>query len=333
MNIYWLLCGGKLVPSARIHGINIHKELKKLNYSSFLAHVPSHYTEDLVWSDSIIRNFVKMLDNNDIVILQKLNGIKTVSLAFELNKKGCSLIFIDCDLPIKNSIAKLSNIIIVPSSKLAEEYLNQGFNDLCVIQDAIEIFKKPERIRNFSKSIVWFGKSGSGKWDVIQNFKNNILPILSNKWQLVTISDHFNSDFRWDINTYYKLVFQSDLAVIPISGTDKELVKSANRCTQAMALGVPVMANYLQSYKEVITNFENGLVSNDLNEWRLFLEMCENDEFLYNLKKRAYQDSLKFSIENVIKYWIEVLNLPKTGNSSGLKFIFLRIKMFLYLYK
>lgn len=331
MNFFWFLCGNSKIPSSRIHGLNIHEQLVNLKYSSILVHVPDYYCEDLLWPNYIRDSFIQLVNVNDVIIIQKLNGKKIHSFALDLKRKGARLIFIDCDLPIKLNMALISDHMIFPSKSLAIEYSQAGFDQFTVIPDAVEYFQKPHIKKNISKTMVWFGKSGSGKWDVIQHFKESIFPIIAPNWQLIIVSDHKDSDLIWNISSYQKIISQFDLAVIPLNGSKDESVKSANRCTQAMALGLPVVANVILSYEDVIKNFENGLVSDNLNEWKLFFLKCENVRYLNTIKERAYRDSLEFSITNVIEIWLKILvgadSLRMKKNVS----IFLRIKVYFFL--
>ncbi|WP_425639474.1 hypothetical protein ACPUEN_07500 [Algoriphagus yeomjeoni] len=309
MNIFWLLCGNKRNPSSRIHGINIHKKLSELGYNSRLIHSPFFYSEDLVWKPYFVSFFIRNIKRDDIVIFQKLGGPKTLYLIEELKNRGAKVIFIDCDLPLKLSVAEKVDHIICPSKILADLYKKAGCDKVKVIFDAVEVFKEPKVSSINSKKLIWFGKSGSGKWDLIQKFKEKELFKIAPKWSFSTLTDHMDSDFKWELDSFTEIISEFDISIIPIDDKDESLVKSANRCTQSMALGVPVLANCLGSYSEVIINNENGFISDDWIEWEEFLIKCENLDFLNSLKKKAYLDSLKFSISNISKEWVSFLNL------------------------
>ena len=309
MNIYWLLCGNKKNPSSRIHGINIHKRIVELGYNSILVHSPFFYSLDLIWNQYFISFFLKNIKGDDIIIFQKLRGPKTLYLIDQLKNRGAKVVFIDCDLPLKLEVAEKANLIICPSNILADHYKNAGCENVKVIYDAVEIYKEPQMSSFNSKKLIWFGKSGLGKWELIQKFKEEQLIKIAPNWSFSILSDHKDSDFIWNIKSFAQIISKCDISIIPVDDKDESLVKSANRCTQSMALGVPVLANCLSSYSEVIINYENGLISNNWNEWKDFLIKCEQSDFLYSLKKKAYQDSLKFSISNISKEWVALLGL------------------------
>ncbi|SHO65387.1 glycosyltransferase family 1 protein [Algoriphagus zhangzhouensis] len=309
MKIFWLLCGNQKVPSSRIHGINVHLQLVRLGYPSFLVHVPFFYTEDIIWNSLFVSFFIDSLVAGDIVIFQKLSGPKTLALVDGVKNVNAKTIFIDCDLPVKSSMAKCIDQIICPSQSLADYYINLGHKNVKIIFDAVEVFKKPVPLKFVSKKIIWFGKSGLGKWELISQIKNFVFPQIAPNWIVFTLSNHENSDYDWDVETFDQIISKHDLCIIPIDKSESNLVKSANRCTQSMALGVPVLTNFLESYSRIIVNFQNGLMSDDFNEWKDFLIKCEDPRFLNDLKMKAYEDSLNFSIEYIIKDWINLLGL------------------------
>lgn len=311
MNIFWLLSGNSNNPSSRIHGINIHKKLKELGYNSFLIHVPFFYTTDLIWNDFFTVYFYNKTKVNDLIIIQKLSGINTIEFVKKIKNNGVKIAFIDCDLPLKIEIAKLSDLVICPSNILAEKYRSYEIANVSEIFDAVEVFKRPIKRNQFLKTLIWFGKSGLGKWDLINEFKKEKLPKITKDWKLFILSDHKDSDFFWDISTFHKIISSHDLSIIPVDKKESNLVKSANRCTQSMALGVPVISNYIESYSNIIQNNQNGFMSDNYNDWKNFFKKCENPDFLNLLKHRAYNDSLKYSIDNIIREWIKILNLKR----------------------
>ena len=316
MKIHWLLCGGINIPSSRIHGINVHKELLNKGFNSIISHSPKFYTKDLIWREFFIKCFLLGLSSRDVVVVQKLEGNNTIKLLEGVCKIGASIVLVDCDLPLKSKVAKYANIIVCPSESLANMYRELGFQNVNVIYDAVEIFKKPIKRDIVNRKLIWFGKSGLGKWEKIMAFRKENLPLITTKWKLFTLSDHEQVDYKWDIKTFAEIISDHDLTIIPIDKSETNLVKSANRCTQSMALGVPVLSNFIDSYAEVVQNNKNGLVSDNFEDWKEFLKKCENPEFLSELKQRAYNDSLRFSIEKIVWDWIQILGLKQSKLSQ-----------------
>lgn len=315
MNIFWLLCGNHKNPSSRIHGINLHKYLKTRGFSTFLVHLPNYYTQDIIWNYFFTPLLLKNIRSQDIVIIQKLEGPKTIQFLKGVKDKGAQIILIDCDLPLKLNIARFADCIICPSISLANLYRESGNLNVHVIHDAVEFYKKPVLKHSISKKLIWFGKSGQGKWEWISDFNCKVLPVIGSNWNLFRLSDHQDAEFKWDLVSFPEIISNHDLSIIPIDHKEENLVKSANRCTQSMALGVPVLANRLDSYSEIIVNNRNGFISDDWKDWKEFLIKCEDMTFLNSLKQQAYSDSLNFSIPKISDRWIDLLGLKKAKKS------------------
>ena len=90
---------------------------------------------------------------------------------------------------------------------------------------------------------------------------------------------------QWSQETAYELMMQSDIAIIP---ADRVLdpvpgstiswwqVKSENRLTMKMSIGLPVIASPVPSYLPVIRNGENGYTASGSAEWRACFELLRD---------------------------------------------------------
>lgn len=317
MKVFWFLCSNLNNPSSRIQGFNIHNKLRDLGYSSYIVYAPKNYSNDVYLPKVVIDVVFYFLKKEDVIVFQKLYGEKTMDFARMCKKKGVKTIFIDCDLPLKMNIALIVDNVICPSDYLKNKYNYLGVSSVKTIHDSVEFFKEPTFGRSGKKRLVWFGKSGNGKWAELESFKRNVFTKIQEKWEFITISDHPDSTFGWNLKNFPNQVNACDLAVIPFKEKEENFVKSSNRCTQAMGLGVPVLSNYLDSYNNIVKKDFNGLISNDENEWIEFIKKCEDDEFLFSLKKNAYNTSLKFSIDTIIEKWLEMLSLNPQKKSSS----------------
>jgi hypothetical protein len=317
MRVLWFLCGNEATPSSRIHGLNVHDKLIRMGYGSQIVHKAPRYMEDLyypAWSLGLFRYFIS---SDDIVVFQKLNGPRTVRLLRSLKSKGIRTVFIDCDLPLKKEMALLCDVTICPSNDLLNRYREAGVSNVFYIPDAVESFLPPHSFRGKKKTIIWFGKSRQGKWEGLEWFRQEVFPSVKDKWEFVTVSDHRHSTFKWDTSTAPGMVNKADLVIIPVSQNDADQVKSANRCTQSMALGVPVLCNYTRSYREVIVDNHNGMISADKNEWIAFIRRLENDQVLATTKVNAFKTAEGFSMDNLVGQWISSLKIEKGDTLPG----------------
>lgn len=85
----------------------------------------------------------------------------------------------------------------------------------------------------------------------------------------------------WDPVGVYTEMRNSDIGIIPIDTYEPALdaesqpswkVKSENRLTMKMSLGLPVVATPIPSYEPVISQGVNGFLARDAGEWETMLE-------------------------------------------------------------
>jgi glycosyltransferase involved in cell wall biosynthesis len=315
MSIHWFLCGNERVASSRIHGIRVHEKLLQAGYDSHIVFKPHRYLTDIylhTWAINVVASAVK---SGDVVIIQKLHGKKTVSLAAKVKAKGARVVFIDCDLPAKKEIASQADLLISPSTALNRIYEKVGFKNIVRIQDSVEQFLPPVFNGGQKKTVVWFGTSGLKKWDATTWFRSEILPAIKDTWNFVTVSDHKDATYRWSQQTAPAQINQADLVVIPIPDKEGDAVKSANRCTQSLALGVPVLCHSLTSYREVIVDNHNGLVSDSNEQWISFIRKLEDEAHLRQMKNNAFDSAQSFSLDIIVNDWISHLRLEKSDRS------------------
>ena len=332
MRIFWFLCGNERVPSSRIHGINIHDKLRERGYASQVVFKPYKYVNDLYFDPLSIAVIAACVKKEDVVVIQKLAGPETVKFMKRLKDKGVRVVFIDCDLPLKADAAALADLVVCPAEELKRKYEHAGEYRVLHIDDAVESSKPPVTGSVHKRRMVWFGKSGLGKWEAVQWLKTEIMPLVNDKWELVTVSDHPEATIQWQLDTVVDAINQSDLAVIPVPEGEYDAVKSANRCTQSLALGVPVLCHYLPGYRDAIKDYSNGLVSNHIEEWITFIRTLEDDATLRIMKENAFQSSKVFSMDMIINSWISALGLTKS-NVPEHKLIKLITIAFAYYYR
>jgi hypothetical protein len=316
MRVLWFLCGNESTPSSRIHGIRVHEKLTRMGYSSQIVHKAPRYMEDLyypAWTVGLFRFFIS---RSDTVVFQKVNGPRAVRLLRSFKSKGVRTVFIDCDMPLKTEMASLCDVTICPSVELVNRYQGMGFSSVYCIADAVESFLPPHSSTGEKKTIVWYGKSRQGKWEGLEWFRKEVLPWVKDKWKFVTVSDHIDSTFKWEAATAPGIINKADLAIIPVSQNDYDQVKSANRCTQSMALGVPVLCNYTRSYREVIVDNHNGLVSDHKTDWIAFIRRMEDDKLLAATKANAFRTAERYSIDNLVHAWISCLKIEQNNNPA-----------------
>jgi glycosyltransferase involved in cell wall biosynthesis len=92
---------------------------------------------------------------------------------------------------------------------------------------------------------------------------------------------------NWDIATVHQNMADCDIGIIPVDMTFDPLpqlnisrwqVKSENRLTLNMAMGLPVIASPVPSYKDIIVQGENGYLATTRDEWLACFEALRDPQ-------------------------------------------------------
>lgn len=143
-----------------------------------------------------------------------------------------------------------------------------------------------------------------------------LVPILQSLGlEYVTMSEWPDHDLRWMGATWLGLLSKADIVVCP-QRVELQPAKSANRATQAMALGLPVVVSSLPAYREAIRHGETGFICDTPEEWRAAIEKLANDERLRRDVGAAAKASVKdvYSMAAVGARWKGLLERQSLEN-------------------
>ena len=309
VSIYWILVGPESTASSRIHGYKIHEFLLKQGWASTVLLSPLHWVFDVPLEPADVLKHLT-LGREDVVIFQKVRGPRTVALLKALRELRVNTVYVDCDLPIKLNESALAALTICSSSQLADKYRQAGAQRVGYVPDAFEVSKCPSGRRGVRDQFqcIWFGFGhSSGTWSTVEQFRREIIDPLP-RWSLTTVSDHPRADKEWSLATCWDAINCADAVALPSRDDAVCSVKSANRATQSMALGAPVLAFPVPSYAEIIRNRVNGFLCRDPAEWTTALHSLEDMTTWTRVSRCGYRFARRyFSIERIGAIWTQVL--------------------------
>lgn len=302
--IFWMLRGSRQTASSRIHGYLLHEYLISCGWKSFLLVEPFTEVRDIPLSNKDLQDIDGLLPN-DVVVIQKFRGVNTQRLLEWCAEKGIITIYVDSDLPIKHKEASLAMYTVCPSITLTREYRKAGHLRAFYIPDAVEKFEAPKVSKETTAlRCAWFGNWTPSKAKEVEFIRDIIEVYGFDDIELVVISNHKSSNIRWQLDTFFDELHACDFAVFPTDNEPDTLVKSANRVLQSMALGLPVIANPLPSYIEVIHSGYNGYICSTVEDWVDALRQMRDSKIRDALGKNGYQLAREFfSIDTVGTVW------------------------------
>ncbi|QWE08438.1 hypothetical protein [Polynucleobacter ibericus] len=207
--------------------------------------------------------------------------------------------------------------VVVTSSRMMKQNLAKYYSGkIELVEDAIECL--PQTIKPVNKPItfLWFGHASNIEY-LISFIKLGFragdqirLIILSNQVGLeyfskVKLISEAEIQIQLAIWSQEAMVHASKLAdacIIPINNADlKKNGASSNRLITALALGLPVAAGALDSYKD----FKKYYVDIDSEEFR---SLIQDPAMFHDQVKLAQLDVVpKYSIRNLSSKWVELL--------------------------
>jgi hypothetical protein len=319
--VFWCLSASIRNPSTRIHGYRIHQYLLAERWKSKILVQPSRMISDIPLSIMDLLE-INLFKKNDVVIFQKVSGNETVNFINKLTESGISTVYVDCDLPLKLMQAKASTCVVCSSNYLVDQYKMQGLSKVFFIPDALEYTHYHEKLQlhaNTSLRCVWFGVPTPAKFQQVSDIKN-LLKLNLPAWELVTVTNASWSNIKWNLNSAWFEISKFDVAVIPSSLEPWAMAKSANRCIQAMALGLPVVATAIPSYEEVIIDGFNGFLCHSTADWISALNKLSDASVRSKMALNAFHYAKQhFSISQVGPIWEKLFLSLQTNTQPFFK--------------
>lgn len=137
---------------------------------------------------------------------------------------------------------------------------------------------------------------------------------------LITIHEHDNADIKWDKDTWLEHLKKADIIIAP-ANYKIQPAKSANRLTQAMSLGKPVVCSPLPAYLDVGKKYPGSfLIADSPEEWKERLMLLRDTPmFRQQLGERALKASQDYSLDAMGQKWVLLLKEIKLSKKEIVK--------------
>jgi glycosyltransferase involved in cell wall biosynthesis len=123
------------------------------------------------------------------------------------------------------------------------------------------------------------------KYDNLEIFTIGFfLPELKNRWKKHYFSMVGDRDvYSWAKNLWVKIMSMSDIAIAPLLVSNFTRCKSNIKYLECAAAKMPVVAQEIDQYHEIIKNGENGYLASTEQQWFDYLDALISDK---ELRKR-----------------------------------------------
>ena len=292
-------------PSTRIRRINVNKKLNVLGTKSVIIDnyypTPIDKTLERVGNSNV--TVFTQFSEYDLELMKRLRVLgKRIVLDFNEAILGS---------PFVSDCMNASDIIVCCSKKLEELTIEHGHANTAIIKDAVEDVTVPAmNYASREKPVaVWCGMGGNSFLatevlkEAIQSAGYSLL-VLS-EWDYPSGSwfDHK----KWGIDTWVKDMMDCDVVLCP-QREEVQPGKSNVKVTQAMALGIPVIASKMLSYTEVIEHGKNGYLASikSPKEWNDALIELKDVSKRHLVGTNGLNSISKYRLESVANEWINL---------------------------
>jgi GT2 family glycosyltransferase/intein/homing endonuclease len=146
------------------------------------------------------------------------------------------------------------------------------------------------------------------------HYAEALRPIINElEMTLTTIHEWENADVKWNLSTWREELNKADIVICP-TDPGKFGAKSANKLTQALSMGKPVICSSLDAYKKLQEDHgECCLFADTPEEWKEQLKKLRDDPQLRSsLSQKGLIASKDYHIDRIGEKWVKViLNLDK----------------------
>lgn len=205
----------------------------------------------------------------------------------------------------------MSDACIVPSLYLRER-LEARFPGMAifVIPDIIEVDSYDVQKNRTDRLILgWIGHQDNwSQVKIIQKW------LQQKKWPvpLITISSHPEATVQWQIDTWHKALNQATVGVLPVPYSPWNWCKSENRAATMLALGLPVIASPVPSYKRLSKDIPALKIARNGSEFIETLKYLKNAEIRERLIQGVPEHiQNRFGLHVVTEQWLDAFRKIK----------------------
>ena len=301
----FVLCSpaGTPIPSTRIAVLNMLPALKRAGFESSIVFEPPTPTETPQLQGSAER---VLGAGCDVVVFQKVRGSDAVSRARRLAQAGVPTVYAVCDL-IDVAMVEATTATVTVTEHLRSRFPVELQPRIHVVHDGIERpeaakadwgIGRGSRSARLSAVLVTSAEldhlpviGSPPRWlkvRIVGRYASGRRRWSETRWKLAGQStrerlEHlrFLLDFGivcvpWEAESVYREMHDADIGIIPIdthaapSGgavPPAWQLKSENRLTMKMSMGLPVVTTPIPSYEAVIDQGVNGFFASSSRDW------------------------------------------------------------------
>lgn len=318
LRVDWVLSGDRTKASSRLQGFLIHEWMERQGVASRIVATDFNRI-DSSYSLRFLEVAAAILRHDATHVIFEAPEWLMVILARLCSLRGKRVVAVRCDR-IHEQYDEYFDATIVPTEGLRRAL---GISRGIVIEDACEV--PPETYKRDYRGdgklrVVWVGHGGYREYilDIVKRLRS--VPDIERSFAFELISSGGFATKQWSEGRVLQDVLACDLAIIPLPAGEWYVNKSSNRLIMMLALGMPVLASLIPSYRELAQEGVNGLFVESDEEFATRLPRLRSEELRASLG-RAGRLGLgdRFGIDKVGPQWLAGIESVSMANPGRLR--------------
>lgn len=266
----WLLYGDENDGASRVRALIPHMHLRQLGVNSVILRKPRVAWTPFEPSDEAMQRIIDA--GLDVLIFQGVTGAKAEALAGALRSRSTKTIYVTGDL-VKSGMPAAVDWVVVGSPRLQD--VARAFPEKTSMIEAVletpaglaKDYSRPRRGKELK--VVWVGYPEN--LHLLAPIEEALRDPRLRNYRLVTISRGPEATLQWDRNRVWSDLLDSDIAVLPSAQADWYQAKPNTRMVMLKALGLPMIASPIDSYRATLTHGRSCYFAASIQEWADYL--------------------------------------------------------------
>lgn len=273
----WLLYGDENDGASRVRSLIPHIYLRRLGVNSIILRKPRIPWIPFEPSDQSMQQIINA--GLDVLVFQGVTGPKAEALARALRAVSTKTVFVTGDL-VKSGMPAIVDWVVAGSQRL-QDVARPFPEKTSVIEAALEVpeglvkgYSQPRRGEGIR--VVWVGYPEN--LHLLEPVKEALKDPRLGNYRLVTISKGPEATLQWDRKRVWSQLLDCDIAVLPSAPADWYQAKPNTRMVMLKALGLPMIASPIDSYRGTLTHGRSCYFAKNIQEWAGYLAELGNFE-------------------------------------------------------
>ena len=301
-------------PSTRIACLNIFPSLAALNFESVVVFDPAQAKLEPDMSGVAER---AALEGCDVVVFQKIHGESVLRCVARLRELGIATVYCGCDFADDAMAASVDRTAVV-TEFIRSLYAPELQPRIDVVHDGIERPDVHKRVSSRAMSqplraalvtsnelyvvpvvgtppTPWhvnvIGRFGADRTQRLKSLRWTLMRMKAASTMFATLRAVLHrriSHTQWSADGVYDELMAADIGIVPVDTSDTYVhpestlpawqLKSENRLTLKMAMGLPVIATPIPSYESIVDHGVNAFFATTRADWtRCFRQLRDPD--------------------------------------------------------